>query len=149
MLDELVKKELSQEEPTEISIDDVVKYDLVLKKSKIFLDEELRKEELRIISELAESLFEVRLSKVIEGKSIKGFDESIFEVINIMKQFYIDLFTGKYIINRNKIYCKALKRLQVNNYEIKEGDIVLLPIKDAFPLIIARYLTPYKLNNEE
>ena len=66
-----------------------------------------------------------------------------------MKQFYIDLFTGKYIINRNKIYCKALKRLQVNNYEIKEGDIVLLPIKDAFPLIIARYLTPYKLNNEE
>ena len=55
MLDELVKKELSQEEPTEIRIDDVVKYDLVLKKSKIFLDEELRKEELRIISELAES----------------------------------------------------------------------------------------------
>ncbi|MEM1600308.1 MAG: hypothetical protein QXW51_05820, partial [Sulfolobaceae archaeon] len=72
MLDELVKKELSQEEPTEISIDDLVKYDLVLKKSKIFLDEELRKEELRIISELAESLFELRLSKVIEGKSIKG-----------------------------------------------------------------------------
>ncbi|BDB97913.1 hypothetical protein [Saccharolobus caldissimus] len=149
MLDDIVRRELSQDEMTEINIEELVKYNLILKKSEIMMDSEIKKEELRILSDLAESLFELRLSKFLEGKEAKGFDEYIFDIIKMIKQYYIELFTGKYFINYNKIYCKALKSTIINNYKVDEGDIVLLPMREALPLIIARYLTPYKIDIEE
>ncbi|WP_338601887.1 hypothetical protein V6M85_01035 [Sulfolobus tengchongensis] len=149
MLDELVRKELSEDEIVEISIEELNKYLSLIKKSKAFVDSEIRKEELNLFSELAESLFELRLSKVLEGKNVEGFDKFIFNIINILKQFYVELFTGRYIIYNDKIYCRVLKPLIYNDQKAEEGDIIFLPMKDALPLIIASYLIPCKIDIEE
>ncbi|AAK41311.1 hypothetical protein SULI_10345 [Saccharolobus solfataricus] len=149
MLDELVKKELSEEEITEIKLEEIIKYITLIKKSKTFVSSEIRKEELKFLSELAESLFELRLSKVLEGKVGKGFDEFIFDIFKILKQFYVDLLTGRYIIYNDKIYCIVQKPLIYNDHRVNEGDVLVLPMREALPLIIASYLTPYKIDIEE
>ncbi|AOL15585.1 hypothetical protein BFU36_01265 [Sulfolobus sp. A20] len=147
MLDEILRRELSQEDITEISEEEFKKYILLIKKSSILVDRDIREEELKLLSELAESLFEVRLSKVLEGKVAKGFDADIISVVNLIKQFYIFLFTGQYIVYNDKIYCKVVKNVMIDDYKLEEGDIVFLSIKEALPLIIASYLTPFKIDN--
>ncbi|QXJ32794.1 hypothetical protein [Saccharolobus shibatae] len=149
MLDELVRKELSEEEITEIKLEEIIKYMTLIKKSKTFASAEIRKEELKLLSELAESLFELRLSKILEGKVSKGFDEFIFNIFKSLKQFYVELLIGRYIIYSDKIYCIVQKPLIYNNHKVDEGDVLVLPIREAVPLIIASYLTPYKIDIEE
>jgi hypothetical protein len=104
---------------------------------------------LKLLSELAESLFELRLSKILEGKVSKGFDEFIFNIFKSLKQFYVELLIGRYIIYNDKIYCIVQKPLIYNNHKVDEGDVLVLPMREAVPLIIASYLTPYKIDIEE
>ena len=146
MLDEILNKEISSENPTEIPISDIQKILQTLAKIRISYDDEVHKSEIKVYEELAESLFEVRLGKYIEdNQKGKGFDEFIFNILDKIKELYVSLLSGNLIFNNGKILCKVLKDSIINGMELKKGDLIFLDLQYALALWTVEYITPCKI----
>ncbi|BDC19754.1 hypothetical protein [Acidianus sp. HS-5] len=146
MLDELLNKEISTENPTEILISDIQKISQTLAKIRISYDDEVHKNEIKVYEELAESLFEVRLGKYLEdNQKGKGFDEFVFNILDKIKELYISLLSGNLIFNNGKILCKVDTNTVINSMELKKGDLVFLELQKALALWTAEYITPCKI----
>jgi hypothetical protein len=146
MLDEILNREISSETPVEISLSDVQKISQTLAKIKISYDDEIHKNEIKVYEELAESLFEVRLSKYLEDNyKGKGFDEFVFNILDKIKELYISLLSGNLIFNDGKILCKVMKDTIIESIELKKGDLIFLDLQKALALWTAEYITPCKI----
>ncbi|MEM1626624.1 MAG: hypothetical protein QXV69_04995 [Sulfolobaceae archaeon] len=146
MLDEKVKLELYKPELQDISFDEIKEFirSITLMRSKY--TDELHLKEISIYEELAESLFDLRLSKVIEGQTIKGFDSIFFEIIIKIRKFYINLLTGKYNIYNEKILCRVEKAITIDNFTLNPGDIIITNIENALKLTMAGFINPIETN---
>ncbi|PVU76850.1 hypothetical protein DDW13_01815 [Acidianus hospitalis] len=146
MLDEILNREISSETPVEISLSDVQKISQTLAKIRISYDDEIHKNEIKVYEELAESLFEVRLSKYLEDNyKGKGFDEFVFNILDKIKELYISLLSGNLIFNDDKILCKVMKDTIIESIELKKGDLIFLDLQKALALWTAEYITPCKI----
>jgi hypothetical protein len=142
MLDEKLRSEISKPQIEDIKLNEIenVIYNLSTLRSKY--NDEIHDKEFKVFEEIAESLFDLRVSKVLEGIEPKGFDSEVLEIINIIKKLYVNLLSGKYAISKGKILCKVKKSLCLDNFKLVEGDIVLIDIAQAFKLITIGYITP-------
>jgi len=146
MLDEILNREISSETPVEISLSDVQKISQTLAKIRVSYDDEIHKNEIKVYEELAESLFEVRLSKYLEDNyKGKGFDEFVFNILDKIKELYISLLSGNLIFNDGKILCKVMKDTIIESMELKKGDLIFLDLQKALALWTAEYITPCKI----
>jgi hypothetical protein len=146
MLDEILNREISSETPVEISLSEIQKISQTLAKIRISYDDEIHKNEIKIYEELAESLFEVRLSKYLEDNyKGKGFDEFVFNILDKIKELYISLLSGNLIFNDGKILCKVMKDTIIESIELKKGDLIFLDLQKALALWTAEYITPCKI----
>ncbi|MDT7901424.1 MAG: hypothetical protein RRE78_05940 [Acidianus sp.] len=146
MLDEILNREISSETPEEISLSDVQKISQTLAKIRVSYDDEIHKNEIKVYEELAESLFEVRLSKYLEDNyKGKGFDEFVFNILDKIKELYISLLSGNLIFNDGKILCKVMKDTIIESMELKKGDLIFLNLQKALALWTAEYITPCKI----
>ncbi|AEE94132.1 conserved hypothetical protein [Acidianus hospitalis W1] len=146
MLDEILNREISSETPEEISLSEIQKISQTLAKIRISYDDEIHKNEIKVYEELAESLFEVRLSKYLEDNyKGKGFDEFVFNILDKIKELYISLLSGNLIFNDGKILCKVMKDTIIENIELKKGDLIFLDLQKALALWTAEYITPCKI----
>ncbi|MFP3164803.1 MAG: hypothetical protein RXQ76_02985 [Acidianus sp.] len=146
MLDEILNREISSETPVEISLSDVQKISQTLAKIRVSYDDEIHKNEIKVYEELAESLFEVRLSKYLEDNyKGKGFDEFVFNILDKIKELYISLLSGNLIFNDGKILCKVMKDTIIESIELKKGDLIFLDLQKALALWTAEYITPCKI----
>jgi hypothetical protein len=146
MLDEILNREISSETPVEISLSEIQKISQTLAKIRISYDDEIHKNEIKVYEELAESLFEVRLSKYLEDNyKGKGFDEFVFNILDKIKELYISLLSGNLIFNDGKILCKVMKDIIIESMELKKGDLIFLDLQKALALWTAEYITPCKI----
>jgi hypothetical protein len=146
MLDEILNREISSETPVEISLSDVQKISQTLAKIRVSYDDEIHKNEIKVYEELAESLFEIRLSKYLEDNyKGKGFDEFVFNILDKIKELYISLLSGNLIFNDGKILCKVMKDTIIESMELKKGDLIFLDLQKALALWTAEYITPCKI----
>jgi hypothetical protein len=146
MLDEILNREISSETPVEISLSEIQKISQTLAKIRISYDDEIHKNEIKVYEELAESLFEVRLSKYLEDNyKGKGFDEFVFNILDKIKELYISLLSGNLIFNDGKILCKVMKDTIIESMELKKGDLIFLDLQKALALWTAEYITPCKI----
>ncbi|MFP3163552.1 MAG: hypothetical protein RXQ75_06965 [Acidianus hospitalis] len=146
MLDEILNREISSETPVEISLSEIQKISQTLAKIRISYDDEIHKNEIKVYEELAESLFEVRLSKYLEDNyKGKGFDELVFNILDKIKELYISLLSGNLIFNDGKILCKVMKDTIIESIELKKGDLIFLDLQKALALWTAEYITPCKI----
>ncbi|MFP3217968.1 hypothetical protein [Acidianus sp.] len=146
MLDEILNREISSETPVEISLSEIQKISQTLAKIRISYDDEIHKNEIKVYEELAESLFEVRLSKYLEDNyKGKGFDEFVFNILDKIKELYISLLSGNLIFNDGKILCKVMKDTIIESIELKKGDLIFLDLQKALALWTAEYITPCKI----
>lgn len=144
-----VERELKSEESYPITEDDLVKCGNEIASASKFTSDFLKSEESKLIADLSVSLFEIRLSKWLEGKRIEGFDSSIFKVFEEVKRFYVDLVQGKIRVKDNKVQVKLLRDLHLGEVKSKEGQTLYLPIESALRLMIAGYLTPLTIDSED
>ncbi|QKQ99429.1 hypothetical protein GWK48_02610 [Metallosphaera tengchongensis] len=99
--------------------------------------------ELKVYSEIAESLFEVRLMKVVEGKRLdSSFDSWIQEVVTKMREFYVNLLTGGYVTKGNKVLCHVKTEVAHGGISLKPGDYLLTPAKTALYLWLQDLVEP-------
>jgi hypothetical protein len=146
MLDEILNREISSETPVEISLSEIQKISQTLAKIRISYDDEIHKNEIKVYEELADSLFEVRLSKYLEDNyKGKGFDEFVFNILDKIKELYISLLSGNLIFNDGKILCKVMKDTIIESIELKKGDLIFLDLQKALALWTAEYITPCKI----
>lgn len=146
MLDEILSREISSENPTEISISDIQKIAQTLAKIRISYDDEVHKSEIKVYEELAESLFEVRISKYLEdNQKGKGFDEFVLNILDKIKEFYIHILSGNLIFSNGKVLCKVNTDTIINHMKLKKGDLVFLDLQKALALWTAEYITPCKI----
>ncbi|MFP3170130.1 MAG: hypothetical protein RXQ98_02720 [Sulfolobaceae archaeon] len=146
MLDELVSNELKRDnEITEISKDTIEKLIQALLRLRRKYSDELHKEELKIYEELAESLLELRLEKVIEGFEPKGFDKDVLSLVNVMKKVYIDYVTGRYHTYKGKVLCLSNTKFSLGNTVVEQGDVIILPLNKVLALITTNYITPVEV----
>lgn len=146
MLDEILNREISSETPVEISLSEIQKISQTLAKIRVSYDDEIHKNEIKVYEELAESLFEVRLSKYLEDNyKGKGFDEFVFNILDKIKELYISLLSGNLIFNDGKILCKVMKDTIIESIELKKGDLIFLDLQKALALWTAEYITPCKI----
>ena len=146
MLDEILNREISSETPVEISLSEIQKISQILAKIRVSYDDEIHKNEIKVYEELAESLFEVRLSKYLEDNyKGKGFDEFVFNILDKIKELYISLLSGNLIFNDGKILCKVMKDTIIESMELKKGDLIFLDLQKALALWTAEYITPCKI----
>lgn len=142
MLDELVQKELESENTLDIKIEEVLKIASTLRKIRTKYNDELHNEEIKMFESLAESLFELRLSKYLENRNFTGFDSFMFSIIDRIKRFYVEFITGRYPFYGNKILCKVVLPFEVNGVKLNKGDLIVLSIDKALILTTAGYITP-------
>lgn len=145
MLDEIVLNETLRDEVTEINLKDLIKLSNQLRALRRKYDDELHKKELSIYEGLAESLFELRSSKLLEGYEVKGFDSDFLSIINLMKKIYINYITGKYFAQEDKILCYVINTFSINNKTFRPGDLILLPLKQVLALITLNYIIPLEV----
>ena len=145
MLDEIVVNETLKDEALEINLKDIANLINQLRKLRRRYTDELHKKEITIYEELAESLFELRSGKLIEGKEIKGFDAEFLDVINLMKKIYVNFISGKYFTKEDKILCYVKSSFSINNKTLKPGDLVLLPLSQVLALITLDYIIPLEV----
>ncbi|WP_054836899.1 hypothetical protein [Metallosphaera hakonensis] len=75
MLDEVLSKELKSDEIQSMNEQDVEKVVSTFKRLRYKYKDKIHDAEIKVYSEIADSLFEMRLIKAIEGKEIKeSFD---------------------------------------------------------------------------
>ncbi|AWS00667.1 hypothetical protein DFR87_09650 [Metallosphaera hakonensis JCM 8857 = DSM 7519] len=99
--------------------------------------------EIKVYSEIADSLFEMRLIKAIEGKEIKeSFDSWQNEAMGKMRELYVNYLTGAYVTVNGKIFCEVKSDLSVDGITLTQGDYVMLSVKRAFSLWLAGYVEP-------
>lgn len=102
--------------------------------------------ELKIYSEIAESLFEMRLIKVVENREIKdSFDSWHNEAVDKMRDLYVNYLTGAYVNRDGKVLCEVRSNLKIDGIELKQGDYVMLGLKRAFSLWLAGYVEPCRV----
>ncbi len=142
MLDEIVDKELKSSDAVDIKLEDIIKIAEVLRRIRSKYNDELHKEEIKIYEQLAESLFELRLSKYLENGKISGFDSFLFSFIETIKKFYVEFVTGKYQFYGNKVLCKVLNPFLYQNVRLNKGDLIALSLDKALILTTAGYITP-------
>jgi len=148
MLDEILSEELKNENLSPISLDNLSKDIEILRKLRLRYNDEIHKKEIKIYEDIAESIFEVRIEKYIENElKSSDFDSFVFDFLSKLKDIYISILTGNTIFNKNRIMCKVLKQININDKVLNPGDIIFLPIKVAISLWIAEYIIPYKLVN--
>ncbi|AWR97667.1 hypothetical protein DFR86_08980 [Acidianus sulfidivorans JP7] len=146
MLDEILNKELSSELQQNIPLAEIEKIILPLAKTRLRYSDELHKEEIKIYEELAESLFEIRVSKYLEnGTKGKGFDEFLFVLLDKMKEFFISFSSGNLIISNGRVLCKVTKNIEIGKSQLKPGDLVFLDSLKALSLWTAEYITLCKI----
>lgn len=145
MLDEIIVNETLKEEVSEISLKDLSALSTQLRKLRRKYDDELHKKELTVYEELAESLFELRSSKLLEGLEIKGFDSKFLDIINLMKKIYVNFISGKYFTQEDKILCYVKSRFSINNKILYPGDLILLPLSQVLALITLDYIIPLEV----
>ncbi|BCU70236.1 hypothetical protein [Stygiolobus caldivivus] len=146
MLDELVSNELKRDnEVVDIPQDTVEKLVQALLRLRRKYDDELHNEELKVFEELAESLFELRLEKVIEGIEPKGFDKEVLSVINVMKKVYVGYLTGNYYTHKGNVLCLVNKKAILDDVQLEPGDVVILPLNKVLALITTDYITPIEV----
>jgi len=146
MLDEKLRLEISKAELQEISLDDIKEFikSIILIRGRYA--DELHVKELSIYEELAESLFDIRLSKVIEGQKLKGFDSIFFNIILRIRNFYVNLLTGKYSSFDGKILCRVEKTFSIDNLTLNPGDIIITNLENALKLTVAGFINPIETN---
>ncbi|MCY0859255.1 MAG: hypothetical protein OWQ54_02365 [Sulfolobaceae archaeon] len=142
MLDEIVDKELKSSDAVDIKLEDIIKIAEVLRKIRSKYNDELHQEEIKIYEQLAESLFELRLSKYLENGKISGFDSFLFSLIETIKRFYVEFVTGKYQFYGNKVLCRVLNPFLYQNVRLNKGDLIALSLDKALILTTAGYITP-------
>ncbi|BFH74140.1 hypothetical protein SJAV_20840 [Sulfurisphaera javensis] len=145
MLDEIVLNETLKEESTEIQLKDLYQLISQLRKIRRKYSDDLHKKELSVYEELAESLFELRSSKLIEGINIKGFDSEFLDILNQMKRIYVNFISGKYFTQEDKILCLVKVKFSINDMNLYPGDLILLPLKQVLALITLDYITPIEV----
>ncbi|QIW24061.1 hypothetical protein EWF20_07830 [Sulfolobus sp. S-194] len=145
MLDEIVLNETLKEEPSEIQLKDLNQLIVQLRKLRRKYNDELHKKEIEIYEELAESLFELRIGKLVEGKEIKGFDADFLQVLNSMKRIYTNFLSGKYFNLEDKILCYVNVQFSIKNKTLHPGDLILLPLRQVLALITLNYITPLEV----
>ena len=145
MLDEIVVNETLKEEALEINLKDISTLISQLRRVRRRYDDELHKKEIAVYEELAESLFELRSSKLLEGMKIKGFDSDFLDIINLMKKIYVNFISGKYFTKEDKILCYVKSSFSINNKTLNPGDLILLPLNQVLALITLDYITPLEV----
>ena len=146
MLDEFVSEELQKDyEVAEIPQDKIERVIQALLRLRKKYDDEIHKEELKVYEELAESLFELRVEKVIEGVEAKGFDKEALSIISKIKQFYVGYLTGRYYTSKGRVLCKVNKKVIIDDVQLSPGDVVILPLSKVLALITSDYITPIEV----
>ncbi|AAY80620.1 hypothetical protein [Sulfolobus acidocaldarius] len=150
MLDEMVMNELRKEEEiSEIRTEDLEKYIHNLRKLRVKFADDIHKAEVSVYEELAESLFELRISKVVESIQPKGFDKELLGLISMMKNIYKNYLSGNYYTKDGKILCKVVNPLTYNNITLNSGDFILLPLHLVLLLSTAGFITPLEVVNRD
>lgn len=146
MLDEILNKELSTDSLQSISPQEIEKISSALTKIRLRYSDDLHKNEVKIYEEIAESLFELRISKYLEnGSKAKGIDEFLFILLDKIKDFFVSLFSGNLITSNGRILCKVVRNVEIGTIKLSKGDLVFLdPIK-AISLLTAEYITLCKV----
>ncbi|ARM76405.1 hypothetical protein [Acidianus manzaensis] len=146
MLDEILERELSSEEQQNIPLSEIEKTINSLMKIRFRYSDDLHKKEIKTYEEIADSIFEIRLSKYLEnGTKGKGFDEFLFTLLDKMKDFFISLSTGNLIISNGRILCKIVKNIEIEKIQLSKGDLVFLDPLKALSLWTAEYITLCKI----
>ncbi|MCG2909473.1 hypothetical protein DDW09_01430 [Sulfolobus sp. SCGC AB-777_L09] len=149
MSDELisiVQNELDKDELTEIRLDKLLKLVDSLRKLRRRYSDEIHDIEIKSFEELIESLFELRIEKVLEGSKLNdSFDKQFLSILNTMRVIYISFLSGKYYIFNDKILCKVVSPFMRKGVLLSPGDIVLLPIHEVLALITSGYITPIEV----
>ncbi|WP_126449873.1 hypothetical protein [Sulfodiicoccus acidiphilus] len=107
------------------------------------LPSEVRRAQEEIVIELALSLFDLRLGRTIEGDEVVGLDSQIFGIVRKLRELYAKLLSGQLLYSKGRILCRLEKNLVMDGKDLSKGDLLLVEVGIAFPLVSAGYLTPY------
>ncbi|BCS94338.1 hypothetical protein L3N51_01035 [Metallosphaera sp. J1] len=137
------------EDPQSIPGTDVEQIISTFKRLRYKYRDKIHEAELKIYSEIAESLFEMRLIKVVENREIRdSFDSWQNEVVDKMRSFYVNYLTGAYVNRDGKVLCEVKSGMKMDGIELRQGDYVILSLKKAFSLWLAGYVEPCKVERK-
>ena len=140
-----MEEEISQQDATELKPDKVAEVIEVLKRLRVAGTSEYHRSELRLFEDLAESLFELRLGKFVDGKTIKGFDKELYEVLNRVKDIFVNVLTGGLAGTTEKGLYVIRSPVFFNGYLLKPGDLIVSGLDNVLNAVIAGYIDIAKI----
>jgi len=142
----VLSKELKEEKPERIAEQQVEDLQLIFKRLSMKYSDKIHDEELKVYSELADSLFEVRLAKVLEGHSLgDSFDSWEEEILSKLREFYVSFVMGHYPVRNGKVLCRVVKELYFSGTVLKPGDLIFMEVKKAVGLLLSGVVEPCSL----
>ncbi|BBG23570.1 hypothetical protein [Sulfuracidifex tepidarius] len=147
MLDEILRKEMEHPDLLDVSMSEVTKDELRVKKILYPVSDPLNREQLNVMKEIARSIFELRVSKLLEGESPRGFDKELLEAIRKMEEVYVSFVSSEYVTKNGKVLCSVKQEMIFHGKRLVPGDLVFLGFNDAVLLSITNYITPCSLFN--
>ncbi len=147
MLDEILRKEMEHPDILDVSMSDVTKEEIKIKKILYPVSDPLNKEQLNVMKEMARSVFELRISKLLEGETPRGFDKGILEAIRRMEEMYVSFLSSEYVTRNGKVLCSVKQEVSLRGKRLAPGDLVFLDFTDAVLLYITNYIIPCSLLN--
>ncbi len=152
MLDEILKKELQYDTLSDVTMSDVTREELSVKKILMPISDPINREQLRVMREMGKSVFELRLSKLLEGQKPTGFDKELMEAVMKMEELYVSFLSSELVMRNGKLVCKVNQDVIIHGKKLSPGDITLLDFHEAILLSITNYITPcslFKSDNDE
>ena len=141
----MVEEEISQQDATELKLDKVAEVIEVLKRVRVAGTSEYHRSELKLFEDLAESLFELRLGKFVDGKTIKGFDKELYEVLNRVRDVFVSVLTGGLAGNIEKGLYVVKLPVFLNGHLLKPGDLIVSGLDNVLNAVIAGYIDIAKI----
>ncbi len=87
-----------------------------------------------------------RVDDLAWKEDYSGIDSGIFEMIRRLVYMYSKYIAGFYLTSEDRVAVKILRNVSLEKISLEEGEVIFLPVQEAFALSLADLAVPIESN---
>ena len=101
---------------------------------------------IKLIEEMAILTARARVDDLTWKEDYSGIDSGIFEMIRKLVYMYSRYIAGFYLTSEDRVAVKILRNVSLEKISLDRGEVIFLPVQEAFALSLADLAVPIESN---
>jgi len=101
---------------------------------------------IKLIEKMAKLTAKARVDDLTWKENYSGIDSGIFEMVRKLIYMYSKYIAGFYLTSEDRVAVKVLRKVSLEKMSLEEGEVVFLPIQEAFSLSLSDLAVPIESN---